>query len=62
MPLEETRDVLLICPDDIAHHSLQAGHRVTLLFDADDGVARHLDGLVVTAGRQGYPVRIEAHA
>ncbi len=47
--IEGTRDVLLMCREDIAEHGLQAGQRVTLFSDAEDGVARRLDGLVVTA-------------
>ncbi len=46
--IEGTRDVLLMCPDDILRHELKSGQKVSLLSDADDGVERRLDGLVVT--------------
>lgn len=46
--IEGTRDVLLMCPDDILRHDLTSGQKVSLFSDADDGVERRLDGLVVT--------------
>jgi len=46
--IEGTRDVLLMCPDDILLQDLRSGQKVSLLSDAGDGVERRLDGLVVT--------------
>jgi anaerobic selenocysteine-containing dehydrogenase len=46
--IEGTRDVLLMCPDDIRRHDLVSGQKVSLFSDADDGIERRLDGLVVT--------------
>jgi molybdopterin-dependent oxidoreductase alpha subunit len=46
--IEGTRDVLLMCPDDILRHNLRSGQKVSLISDADDGIERRLDGLIVT--------------
>lgn len=46
--IEGTRDVLLMCPDDIRRHDLVSGQKVSLFSDAEDGIERRLDGLVVT--------------
>ena len=46
--IEGTRDVLLMCPDDIRRHDLVPGQKVSLCSDAEDGIERRLDGLVVT--------------
>jgi len=46
--IEGTRDVLLMCRDDISRHGLTSGQKVSLLSDAEDGMERRLDGLVVT--------------
>jgi molybdopterin-dependent oxidoreductase alpha subunit len=45
--IEGKRDVVLISPDDIARAGLEAGQRVNLIGDADDGHARQVDGLEI---------------
>jgi molybdopterin-dependent oxidoreductase alpha subunit len=47
--IEGTRDVVLMCEDDIAAAGLQAGQTVTLVSDFDDGIRRELGGLTVRA-------------
>jgi anaerobic selenocysteine-containing dehydrogenase len=46
--IEGTREVLLMHPDEIAAAGLSEGQKVSLVTDADDGVHRQVDGLVVT--------------
>jgi molybdopterin-dependent oxidoreductase alpha subunit len=46
--IEGTRDVLLMCEEDIAAAGLQAGQKVALISDYEDGRERRLAGLVVT--------------
>lgn len=46
--IEGTRDVVLMCEDDIAAAGLTAGQRVALVSDFGDGIHRQLAGLVVT--------------
>lgn len=40
--------MLLMCPDDMLHYGFHSGQRVSLVLDADDNVARRLDGLIAT--------------
>ena len=47
--LEGSRDILLMCPEDIAEAGLIEGQAVTLTTDVDDGQDRHLGGLTLTA-------------
>ena len=47
--LEGSRDILLMCPDDIAAAGLTDGQVVTLVTDVDDGQDRRLGGLTLTA-------------
>ena len=47
--LEGSRDILLMCPDDIAEAGLTDGQSVTLVTDVDDGQDRRLTGLTLTA-------------
>ena len=46
--IEGERDVLLINPEEIRRAGLEAGQRVALVSDAEDGVKRRIDGLKVT--------------
>ncbi|WP_337269641.1 FdhF/YdeP family oxidoreductase [Oryzifoliimicrobium ureilyticus] len=46
--IEGTRDVVLMCPDDIQDAGLSEGQKVTLVSDFRDGVRRELAGLTVT--------------
>ena len=46
--IEGTRNVVLMNPDDIAAAGLVRGQTVALRTDAEDGVHRQVDGLVVT--------------
>jgi molybdopterin-dependent oxidoreductase alpha subunit len=46
--IEGTRDVLLINPDEMARAGLTEGQKVSLVGDAEDGIDRQVDGLVVT--------------
>ena len=46
--IEGERDVLLINPEEIRRAGLEAGQRVALVSDAEDGVTRRIDGLKVT--------------
>ncbi|KAA0690956.1 formate dehydrogenase [Neorhizobium sp. P12A] len=46
--IEGTRDVVLMCEDDVADAGLQPGQTVTLVSDFGDGKRRELGGLVVT--------------
>ena len=46
--IEGTRDVLLMCGQDIAAAGLEAGQTVSLVSDFKDGIRRELGGLVVT--------------
>jgi molybdopterin-dependent oxidoreductase alpha subunit len=46
--IEGRRDVLLISPAEMRRNGLEAGQTVALESDAEDGVKRRLDGLVVT--------------
>ena len=47
--LEGSRDILLMCPEDIAEAGLTDGETVTLVTDVDDGQDRQLGGLTLTA-------------
>lgn len=47
--LEGSRDILLMCPEDIADAGLTEGQTVTLVTDVDDGQDRRLGGLTLTA-------------
>ena len=47
--LEGSRDILLMCPEDIAEAGLTEGQVVTLTTDVDDGQDRRLGGLTLTA-------------
>jgi molybdopterin-dependent oxidoreductase alpha subunit len=47
--IEGTRDVVLMCEDDIAKAGLRAGQTIKLISDFEDGVRRELGGLIVTA-------------
>ena len=47
--LKGSRDILLMCPDDIAAAGLTDGQTVTLVTDVDDGQDRRLGGLTLTA-------------
>jgi anaerobic selenocysteine-containing dehydrogenase len=47
--LEGSRDILLMCPEDIAEAGMVAGQSVTLVTDVDDGHDRRLAGLKLTA-------------
>ena len=46
--VEGERDVLLINPEEIRRAGLEAGQRVALVSDAEDGVVRRIEGLKVT--------------
>ena len=46
--IEGTRDVVLMCADDILSAGLQAGQVITLVSDFEDGITRELPGLTVT--------------
>jgi molybdopterin-dependent oxidoreductase alpha subunit len=46
--IEGTRDVVLMCEDDIAAAGLKPGQSISLVSDFDDGIHRELNGLVVT--------------
>jgi molybdopterin-dependent oxidoreductase alpha subunit len=46
--LEGNRHILLIHPDDMEKAGLVKGQQVSLIGDADDGIARRVDGLTVT--------------
>lgn len=46
--IEGTRDVVLMCEDDIVAAGLQAGQTVRLVSDFEDGKRRELGGLTVT--------------
>ncbi|QFY62795.1 FdhF/YdeP family oxidoreductase (plasmid) [Rhizobium grahamii] len=46
--IEGTRDVVLMCADDIAAAGLEPGQKVRLVSDFEDGRRRELAGLVVT--------------
>ena len=47
--LEGSRNILLMCPDDIAEAGLTDGQIVTVVTDVDDGQDRRLAGLTLTA-------------
>ncbi len=47
--LESSRDILLMCPEDIADAGFSAGQKVTLITDIADGHDRRLGGLTLTA-------------
>jgi molybdopterin-dependent oxidoreductase alpha subunit len=47
--LEGSRDILLMCPEDIAEAGLTDGQAVTMVTDVDDGQDRRLGGLTLTA-------------
>ena len=47
--LEGSRDILLMCPDDISDAGLVDGQRVTVVTDVVDGHDRRLTGLTLTA-------------
>jgi molybdopterin-dependent oxidoreductase alpha subunit len=47
--LEGSRDILLMCPEDIGEAGLTEGQTVTLVTDVDDGHDRRLGGLKLTA-------------
>jgi molybdopterin-dependent oxidoreductase alpha subunit len=47
--LEGSRDIVLMCPEDIAAAGLTDGQTVTLVTDVDDGHDRRLGGLTLTA-------------
>lgn len=47
--LEGSRDIVLMCPEDIAAAGLADGQTVTLVTDVDDGQDRRLGGLKLTA-------------
>ncbi len=47
--LEGSRDILLMCPEDIDEAGLTEGQTVTLTTDVDDGQDRRLGGLTLTA-------------
>lgn len=47
--IEGTRDVLLMCPEDIAAAGLREGQVVSLVSDFEDGKHRELSGLTVRA-------------
>ena len=47
--LEGSRDIVLMCPEDIAEAGLTDGQTVTLVTDVDDGQDRQLRGLTLTA-------------
>lgn len=49
--IEGTRDVVLMCPQDLAEAGLASGAVVSLVSDAGDGVDRRVDGLTVTPFR-----------
>lgn len=46
--IEGTRDVVLMCADDIQSAGLKGGQVVTLVSDFEDGISRELPGLKVT--------------
>jgi len=46
--IEGTRDVLLINPEEMARAGLTEGQKVSLIGDAEDGIERAVDGLIVT--------------
>ncbi|WP_420384567.1 FdhF/YdeP family oxidoreductase [Novosphingobium sp.] len=47
--LEGSRDILLMCPEDIDEAGLRDGQMLTLVTDVDDGQDRRLGGLKLTA-------------
>ncbi|OYY91702.1 MAG: formate dehydrogenase [Sphingomonas sp. 28-66-16] len=47
--LEGSRDIVLMCPEDIDAAGLTNGQTVTLITDVDDGQDRRLAGLTLTA-------------
>ena len=47
--LEGSRDIVLMCPEDIAEAGLTNHQVVTLVTDVDDGHERRLEGLTLTA-------------
>ena len=47
--LKGSRDIVLMCPEDIAEAKLTDGQMVTLVTDVDDGHDRRLGGLKLTA-------------
>ncbi|NPD68975.1 FdhF/YdeP family oxidoreductase (plasmid) [Lichenicola cladoniae] len=47
--LEGSRDIVLMCPEDIAEAGLTEGQRVQLVTDIEDGHDRRLRGLTLTA-------------
>ena len=47
--LEGSRDILLMCPEDMAEVGLTDKQTVTLVTDVDDGHDRRLEGLTLTA-------------
>ena len=47
--LEGSRDIVLMCPEDITAAGLTVGQTVTLVTDVDDGHDRRLGGLTLTA-------------
>jgi len=47
--LEGSRDIVLMCPEDITAAALTVGQTVTLVTDVDDGHDRRLGGLTLTA-------------
>ena len=47
--LSGSRDIVLMCPEDIADAGLRDGQTVTLVTDVDDGQDRRLAGLRLTA-------------
>jgi molybdopterin-dependent oxidoreductase alpha subunit len=47
--LKGSRDIVLMCPEDIAEAGLADGQTVTLVTDVDDGHDRRLQGLTLTA-------------
>ncbi|WP_421869853.1 FdhF/YdeP family oxidoreductase [Pararhizobium sp.] len=47
--IEGTRDVVMMCEEDIAASGLHAGQTVALVSDFEDGVRRTMPGLTVTA-------------
>ncbi|MFK4771850.1 FdhF/YdeP family oxidoreductase [Rhizobium sp. ZW T2_16] len=46
--IEGTRDVVLMCADDIQSAGLHEGQVITLVSDFEDGITRELPGLTVT--------------
>ena len=47
--LQGSREILLMCPEDITSAGLSNGQTVTLVTDFDDGHDRRLGGLTLTA-------------